>query len=201
MLYLYDNALVEDLKKSFNPTGGASDVVKVLDPDLAIDAAAQIQNDEFTFPAVVLTRNPYSIDNSRINFTRFNRGVSAVIDPETNMVYNEKALPITLSYNLTVLATNTVDMDEITRELLFKYYSQYFLSIDLPYEADRKMRFGVRIDQDNDIEASSRLLEYLQNGKAYQNIIHLTCEGCVLLSYTPRQLMRFGTEQVIALGH
>ena len=192
MLYLYDQAICEDLRRSFNDVNMGSTTVKVVDPDLAIDAVSQIQNDEFEFPAVVVTRGEsYSVDTQRFNFTRLHRGVSVVIDKETNTLYDEKALPVTLSYNITVLCTNTQDMDELTRELIFKYMEQYFLSIQLPYESNRKIRFGLTVDPDQPIETTSRALQYLTTGKAYQTIIHLKAEGCVLLTYTPRALPRY----------
>ena len=116
---------------------------------------------------------------------------AVVFDKETNTLYDEKVLPITLSYNITVLCTNTQDMDELTRELVFKYMEQYFLSIQLPYESNRKIRFGLTVDPDQPIETTSRTLQYLTTGKAYQTIIHLKSEGCVLLTYTPRALPRY----------
>ena len=200
MLYLFDRAICKDLQESFTDNMGTSSV-RVVDPDMAVDVVSQIHNDEFEFPAVVVTRSAdYSIDTQRTNFTRIHRGVSAVIDPETNNIYDEKALPVVLSYNVTILASNSIDADELTRELLFKYYSMYFLTINLPYESDRKMRFGVCVDESQPVEQSSRSLEYLQTGKAYQNIIHLRTEGCVLLTYTPRKMIRYDTDVNIKLN-
>lgn len=195
MLYLYDEAICDDLRQSFNDVSMGETTVKVVDPDAAIDVISQISNDEFRFPAVVVTRaSDYSIDTERTNFTRMHKGVSTVIDPKTNNIYDELALPITLNYNITVLGTNTQDMDELTRELMFKYVRMYFLTIDLPYESDRKLRFGITLDVNQPVEHSSRLLDYLQSGKAYQNIIHLQTQGCNLLTYKPRKLMRYSAE-------
>lgn len=191
MLYLYDKAICNDLQSSFTDNMGTQSV-RVVDPDMAVDVISQLSNDEFKFPAVVVTRgSDYQIDTQRTNFTRLHRGVATVIDKETNNIYEERCLPIVLSYNVTVLTSNSIDADELTRELLFKYSSMYFLTINLPYEADRKMRFGICVDESQPIEQSSRLMEYVQTGKAYQNIIHLRTEGCVLLTYVPKKLMRY----------
>ena len=192
MIYKYDDAICDDLRKSFNPNNVENPVVSVISSEVVTSIAAQIQNDQLKFPIVALIRNPNSvqIDQSRMNFTRAHFGVSAVIDKETNNVYYEKALPITLEYSLTVLTTNIVDQDEIIRELLFKYVNMYFLTIRLPYECDRKIRFGVRITSETDIDYSSGSPEYLQTGSLYQAIIPLHCDGCVLVSYTPAHLVR-----------
>lgn len=192
MLYVYDKAISEDLRQSFDPQAMGTSAVRVVDPDMAVDVVSQISNDEFKFPAVVVTRSgDYSIDTERMNFTRLHRGVSAVIDPKTNNLYDERVVPVSLSYNLTVLATNTADADELTRELLFKYYSMYFITTQVPYESKRKIRFGITIDDSQPIEQTSRLLEYVQGGKAYQTIVHLRTEGCVLVTYVPRKLPRY----------
>lgn len=198
MLYLYDNAVCEDLTKSFNPVAdGQKPVVKVVGPEQIIGLAAQIQEDKIGFPIIAITRNEYQIDSNRTNFTRSHFGVAAVLDKETNNLYYEKALPITLSYNLTLLTTNQADMDELIRELLFKYTNMYFLTIKLPYESDRKVRFGISINGETNIERSSGSLEYIESGTLYQSIITLNCDGCCLVTYTPAHLMRYKLDDSI----
>lgn len=195
MIYLYDEAITNDLIRSFNPENVADPVVKVVDPQAVFGLAAQIQNDEIKFPIVAITRDPDTpIDKDRSNFTRLHRGVQTVIDTDTNNIYYEKVIPIKLNYKLTVLTTNTVDMDEIVRELLFKYTQMYFLSIVLPYECNRKVRFGITIDPDSSIDRESGQAEYIEGGTLHQSIIPLKCEGCVLVSYTPAKLKRIEHE-------
>lgn len=200
MIYLYDEAIVNDLKKSFNPNAVENPVVSVVSPERVVDIAAQLQNDEISFPLVALTRNEdISIDTNLTNFTRMHKGVAAVVDPKTNNLYYEQAIPLKLNYALTVLTTNTADMDELVRELIFKYTRMYFLTITLPYEGQRKVRFGITIDTDSDIERSSGVIEYLESGQLYQSIIHLHCEGCVYVKYTPVHLKRTAHEIVPAV--
>jgi len=195
MIYIYDNALTEDLLDSFNPERVPNPVVKVVDPESAIDLAAQIQNDDITFPIVAIFRNQnIQISGERINFTRVHGGVAAGFDNETNNFFKERAIPINLGYTLTVLTTRMADMDEIIRELLFKYTSMYFLDVVLPYEVPRKSRFGIRIEPGTDINYSSTTNAYNKNGKLYQAEIPLICDGAVLVSYTEQKLQRAVTE-------
>lgn len=195
MLYVYDNAIVDDLSKSFNSTNVDNPVVRVVSPENAIGVAAQIQNDHIQLPIAMLTRSDdINIDTDRTNFTQMHKGVQSVLDPETNLLYYEKAIPIKLAYSLTLLTTNTSDMDELVRELIFKYTSMYFLTIQLPYECKRKVRFGIRIDSGSTIARSSSSGEYLEKGQLYQSIISLVCDGCVLVSYTPAKLKRSAYE-------
>lgn len=196
MLYLYDNAICDDLNRSLG-----TDTVRVIDPEGAVDVIAQIKDDHIKFPIVVVTRDTeYSIDTSRMNFSLVHFGIPASIDQETNKIYNERVLPINLNYNLTVLATNTADMDELMKELIFKYIHQFFLTIKLPYESDRKIRFGISIEPGANVSQSSGSVQYLQSGTLYQSILPLKCEGCVLLSYVPHQLHHYGMPEVEALG-
>lgn len=191
MLYLYDDAVRDDLVKCFNPDNVPNPVVSVIAPEDITGIAAQIQEDHLSFPIVAITRDAnIKIDTSRTNFTRLHRGVASVIDPKTNELYYEKVIPVKFGYMLTVLTTNTADMDEMIRELLFKYYDMYFLTINLPYECNRSVRFGVTIDIDTNLEGKSGASEYVQSGQLYQTTIPLKCEGCVLVSYTPAKLQR-----------
>lgn len=188
MIYLYDRAIVDDLNKSFNSAAGMASSVKVIDPEGAISVLSQIQNDTLTYPAVVLDRQDPQVDERRTNFTRMHDGVPAFFDSDDNMIYSEKAIPINLSYKLTVLTTNTVDMDEILRELLFKYINMYFLHITVPYEGERKFRFGVCITDADNIQRDSGSFEYINEGKLYESSLTLRCEGCVLVTYSQTKL-------------
>ena len=196
MLYLYDNAIVEDLKKSFNVVDDQGrPIVKIVSPDQIIGIAAQIQEDQISFPIVALERNNTTeIQTELTNFVKMHKGVGAVIDTKTNNIWRERSLPINLSYTLTVLTTNQADMDEILRELLFKYISMYFLSIIIPYESRRTISFGVVMDQNSGIQKESGSSEYTETGRLYQSSIVLNCEGCVLVHCTPQHLKRMVVE-------
>lgn len=190
MIYLYDNALVEDLNKSFNPDV-SHPVVRVISPDQVIGVASQLQDDKLSFPIVALERpDSIELDTNRSNFTWMHRGVEAVFDKKSNNFYHEKSIPISISYVLTILTTNQADLDEILRELIFKYTSMYFLSIRIPYESKREISFGVVIDQNSGIQKKSGLSEYTETGQLYQSSLLLRCEGCVLIHYTPVHLKR-----------
>lgn len=193
MLYLYDNAIVDDLRESFkidDPESGKP-VVGVVSPDAMIGIAAQIQDDLIGLPFVTLERNdPISIDSARTNFVKSKIGVDCVFDPETNNYYKERSLPISLSYTLSAFTSNQADLDEIMREIMFKYDAQYFLSIEVPYEGRRPLAFGVSIDWGQGISQKSGVSEYSASGTLYQASMQLDCEGCVLLNYVPVHIQR-----------
>ena len=200
MLYLYDEAIVKDLERSFDPSSGV--VVKAVAQEDIISVAAQIKNDEISLPMIAIVRGQTSDVNTDLtNFTRMHKGVATVIDSNSNDIYYEKAIPINLNYTLAILASNTADMDELCRELIFKYTSMYFLAIDTPYESKRRIRFGIRIDLSDTIDRISSQGEYMRNGQLYQTNIPLVCDGAVLLTYTPAHLKRINYEtEAYAVG-
>ena len=190
MIYLYDTAIVDDLQSSFN-TDINNPVVRVVSPDQVIGIVAQIKEDQISFPIVALERvTPVDVDESRYNFTRAMTGVDTVFDKDTNNFYKEKSIPINLSYTLTSLTTNQEDMDELIRELIFKYTSMYFLKIRVPYESKREITFGVMIDKASGINQTSGVSEYIASGQLYKTSLTLKCQGCVLLNYTPVHMTR-----------
>lgn len=199
MIYLYDQAIADDLTSCIN-SDTANNTVKVIGSEGILPIVAQIQEDKIKFPLICLYRHEDTpVDTTRTNFTAMKRGVASVVDPETHMIYMEKVMPIILEYDLTILATNTVDIDEIVKELLFHYSSMYFLTIkNLPYESNRSLRFGVRVDPTS-IKRTSGAVEYVQGGTLYQTQMVLSCDGAVLLSYTPKHLLRYGEDDEIVV--
>lgn len=189
MLYLFDRAIVDDLKNSL--TENANQNVFLTNEENFQGILAQIQDDTITYPLILLHRDEDTpINTSLMNFTRYQFGVPCAFDNKTNNVYYERALPVDLNYTLQILTTNVADTDELARELFYKYISMYYLIIRLPYESDRKIRFGIDVDTDYGIKKESGSFDYLASGALYQATIRLKTTGCVLLTYTPRHVNR-----------
>ena len=200
MLWAYDKAIQKDLESCIDPQGKGNANVRIMGEEGLMGVFAQIQDDKLTFPALYLERDPESpLDQKRYNFTLLHKGVPCVYDPEKNNVYMEKSIPIKLGYHLHILATNTADRDEIEREILFRYTSMYYISMTVPYESKRKLRFGIAIDPDADIDRKSGSSQYIEGGTLYESIIKLNCEGAVYLHYTPRHMQRIAMNQNIVL--
>ena len=189
MLYLYDRSLIDNLKASL--TEEANQNVFLTDAENYQGILAQIQEDTITYPLILLHRDDDTqINTELMNFTRYRFGVPCVFDTKTNNVYYERALPVDVNYTLRILSTNVADTDELSRELFYKYISMYYLTIRVPYESDRKIRFGVQVDMDYGIKKESGSFDYIASGALYQATIHLKTSGCVYLTYTPRHLTR-----------
>lgn len=190
MLYLYDRALIDDIQNSINSDNANPNVV-MAEASTYPGLIAQMQNDTITYPLIIVQRDEnMPIITELTNFTRSHVGVPAAFDVKTNTIYNERALPVDLQYTLRILSHNVADTDELARELFYKYLSAYFLTIRLPYESDRKIRFGIEVDLGYGVRRESGTSEYLKSGPLYQSTIHLVTQGCVYLSYTGRHLTR-----------
>lgn len=189
MLYLYDRALTDDLKSSL--TEDINQNVFLTDADNYPGIIAQIQNDTITYPLILLRRDDDTpVITELMNFSRYKFGVPCTFDNKKNNVYYERALPVGLSYTLRIVSTNVADTDELAREIIYKYISMYYLTIQLPYESDRKIRFGVQVDTDYGVRRESGSFDYIKTGSLYQSTIQLKTEGCVYLTYTARHLQR-----------
>lgn len=189
MLYKYDEAIIDDLKRTIDPEGGANPNVIAYNVEAYQSVLAQMQEDKITYPLILVYRHDDTpIKTELLNFTRYMKGVPAVIDPKTNNIYYEKAVPVDVRYTLYVITTNVADRDEICRELYFKYQSMYYLHIVTPYEATRRLRFGIQLDKSSGIQNESGAVQYTQSGAIYQSKLELITDGCVLLDYTPKHL-------------
>lgn len=190
MLYCYDDAIVNDIKASIN-SQNANPNVFMVDDETYPGILAQIQDDTITYPLILIDRDSdMPIITELWNFSRAQFGIPAVFDKKENNIYFERALPIDISYTIRILTTNVADTDELAKELFYKYLSMYYLTIKLPYESDRKIRFGVDIDLGHGIKRESGSFDYIKTGALYQATLHLKTHGCVMLSYTPRHLSR-----------
>ena len=191
MLWIYDDAIVNDLSSCIDPSGGMNNTVKMMGEEGVMGILAQLQEDKIKFPAVFIERNGETpLDSNRYNYSRMHKGVPAMIDPKSNNLYMEKSVPIQLRYNIHVLTTNTADMDELIKELIFRYSSMYYVTAEVPYESKRKIRFGLAINPDTNISRKSGMSEYVESGKLYESILELECQGAVMISYTPKHLQR-----------
>lgn len=190
MLYCYDNALIDDIKASINSENANPNVV-MANAETFPSVLAQIQDDTITYPLIVVERDPDTpIIQDLWNFSRAQFGIPAAFDKKENNIYYERAVPVDIAYTVRIVTTNTFDTDELAKELFYKYLSMYYLTIRLPYESDRKIRFGVDIDLGYGIKKESGSFDYIKTGALYQATIHLRTHGCVMLSYTPRHLQR-----------
>lgn len=193
MLYLYDEAIIADMREMLNVDENGNNLPVFMigdDKDSVSTVAAMLQEDKISFPIICFTRGDYGKDSSRSNFTWTHLGVSTVMDPETNLLYYEKRIPIKFDYTVSVYGVNQVQVDELVRELMFHYSDMFFLSILLPYESSAPIRFGVEMMPDSEVKTGSGVSEYYSSGALYESDFNITVLGAFLVNYTPVHLNR-----------
>jgi hypothetical protein len=156
MLYVYDNAIANDLVGIFTAKNQAVNVVK---PSEMYGMVAKIRENAIEFPIVSGSRD-YEISANDSN--------SSI----------EGVTPIDMTYSFTVLTKNTEDTDPLIRMIFAKYAEPRSLSVTLPTVDNKVIQFKIMVDFEKDINRMS-------NGEIFQSIIFLKCEGCVCVQGVP----------------
>ena len=126
---LYDNALINKLKKWTEKADvqiyGPSDQYRIFQIN------ADKSNDKsFKLPAIVLSRNGYSIDNISKRPMVWD---GKKIEADENKVKQINAIPIKLDYNIEVYARYYDEADSYMREIIFNVINYPRLDIEIPY--------------------------------------------------------------------
>ena len=126
---LYDNALINKLKKWTEKADvqiyGPSDQYRIFQIN------ADKSNDKsFKLPAIVLSRNGYSIDNTSKRPMVWD---GKKIEANENRVKQINAIPIKLDYNIEVYARYYDEADSYMREIIFNVINYPRLDIEIPY--------------------------------------------------------------------
>ena len=126
---LYDNALINKLKKWTEKADvqiyGPSDQYRIFQIN------ADKSNDKsFKLPAIVLSRNGYSIDNISKRPMVWD---GKKIEADENKVKQINAIPVKLDYNIEVYARYYDEADSYMREIIFNVINYPRLDIDIPY--------------------------------------------------------------------
>ena len=178
MMTLYDKSIVNALMRRFNQDASQGVVVNIISPEYIEGLDSQIREGKCRFPVVALVRKdmPYSIDTGRTIYTTIPKGkVYTQADVKNYYTEPEGFVPIKQPYSLTVLTTDTAQMEAIVKAIQELLSNMKFLSIDHPTRANEKIRFGVVVDSTREIQKSS-------SGQMHQTIIPLSCEGGVIKS-------------------
>lgn len=126
---LYDNALINKLKKWTEKTDvqiyGPQDQYRIFQIN------ADKNNDKsFKLPAIVLSRNGYSIDNTSKRPMVWD---GKKIEANENRVKQINAIPIILEYNIEVYARYYDEADSYMREIIFNVINYPRVDIEIPY--------------------------------------------------------------------
>lgn len=172
--YLYDEALIEYLRSIID-----DERVHIINPNQAISFLAQFDKDKVKLPAVVVSRGPISITPELKNQVATFRGQTSRINSD-NTATKAKSMPMSIEWNIDVIAADRYTCDEIIRELMFYLVSNPRLNVKIPYDLDIIQNFDLLLDPE--IEDNTDLMEFPNTGEIFRETIGVSTENAHLYS-------------------
>lgn len=153
-MYLYENALVDDINSLFTNSKVKTVIADSIDDALKRSAAEN--EDRVTLPLIVLTGGDWNLEDA--NFYTYMKGmefkrktvsnITGCCDKETNtLAKNVNVIPFTPSYTMHILCSSSKECDMLTREIIFHYYMQPTLTVKVPYGIDSIHTFNINFDK------------------------------------------------------
>ena len=175
MFYLYDTAIVEDLRSIFD-----DDKIFICPPDRVFATIGRLSEDDVKLPMISVVRTGTSLGNSQHSM-RFTGGLLS-IDPQTNENTKLQAIPITINYQLDVWTKHREENDNIVRELLFYYMTHPTLLVDIPYGSNLKHNFNIFFD--SNIEDNSDISDHVNRGEYFRQTLSIYTDDAYLWKTT-----------------
>lgn len=189
MIYLYDIALLDRLKRWFNnPNITISGDTKAL-----FTSQADInENDSFPFPLVAVTRadtiglletnkKPKSFRAQKFDLVSDNTQINVL-----------NAIPINLAYQIDIYTRHRLENDNILRELVFKIINNPSLEIEIPNSGEKTHRFNMRL-RDTIID-NSDIPEHLIRGEYFRATLEVFIDDANLFEYKGKDVWMLETD-------
>lgn len=167
MVYLYDDAIIKDLRDKIS-----DERVTITPYDNLINSLGKSENDEIKLPIISIARTGWSISDSRPHSMKFTGELSEIRNTgigNNKEIVNVYAMPIRINYLLDVWTRRRLDNDNIMRELIFYYSINPTLQITIPYNLGAEKNFNIMFG--NDIEDNSNIPEHKNIGEYIRQTI------------------------------
>ena len=178
MIQLYDEALLDYFKNNFKAQVAitpVSDFWQVI----AMHRETRLQ-----LPAICLARANSSNDTELQSWVIGRRG--RVDRVQKHKLVTEQALPLRLSYRITLLATRQDDIDELTSEVIFLILNKPRVSVLIPYGSERTIHGQISLD--GEVASDSMPDTFSETGILYQTIIPVKVNGANIFNLEDRNL-------------
>lgn len=176
MVYLYDDAIVKDLRKRIS-----DERVTITPYDNLMNSLGKSENDKIELPIISIARTGWSLSESRPHPMKFIGELSRIDEGEVNnekKIVNVYAMPIRIDYLLDVWTKRRLDNDNIMRELLFYYSIHPTLQVKIPYGLDDYKNFNIMFG--TDIEDNSNIPEHVNIGEYIRQTISFYVDDAYL---------------------
>lgn len=178
MIQLYDEAVYD----YFSST--VSSELAVVPVSEFWSVIAMHKEGRLQLPAICLSRTNHDKDSELQSWVIQRRGrVDKVVD---NKLLAEQALPLSLYYNITLLATTQDDIDELTSEVTFLIINRPTVQVTIPYGSNRDVHSQISIN--GEIKTSSTVDSFSSTGILYQAIIPVKIVGANIFNVEKRNL-------------
>jgi len=183
MFYLYDTALVNDLRSIFSDGR-----IFICPPDRVFATIGRLNEDDVKMPMISVLRTGTSLGNSQhpMRFT----GELLSIDPETNVNVKVQAIPITINWQIDVWSKHREENDNIVRELIFYYMTHPTLLVDIPYGTNLKHNFNIFFD--SNIEDNSDISDHVNRGEYFRQTLSVYSDDAYLWKSMANKPTYFG---------
>lgn len=178
MIQLYDEALLDYLINNF------SDNVKIVPVAEYWRVIAMHKENSLQLPSICISRSNQAVDPELKSWVTSRMGV--VDRVEKHRLITEQSMPISLNYNLTLLATKQDDIDELTSEVIFLIVNNPRVTITIPYGSNRNV--NAQISMSSDITEASLRDTFSDTGILYQTIIPIRLIGANIYNIENRNL-------------
>lgn len=171
MFYLYDTAIVEDLRSVFSDPN-----IYICPPDLVFKTIGRLNEDDIKMPMISLLRTGASILEAphSMRFT----GALSNINLEEDTYETLRAIPIRINYLFDVWTKHREENDNIIRELIFYYMTHPTLQITIPYGVDLKHNFNIFFD--SNIEDNSDIVDQPNHGEYFRQTLSVYTDDAYL---------------------
>lgn len=145
-MYLYEKAITKDLNKLFTNSKVTAVIADTLDEGLR--RIASQKEDQITLPAIVIVGGDWQLSEQNFYSTMHGSEVrrnkySSDDSVGADFIKEVNVLAFTPEYNIYILAYSSRECDMLTREILFHYYTNPTLIVDIPYGLDITHTFNL----------------------------------------------------------
>ena len=178
MIQLYDEALCDYLKAAF------TNLVAVVPVSEYWRVIAMHKEGQLQLPAICISRSNNTKDNELNSWVIGKKGRADRI--QEHKLITEQALPISLTYNITLLTTTQDDSDELTSEIIFLLLNKPRVRVKIPYGSERDIHGQISVS--GDVTDSSMRDTFSDTGILYQSIIPVKMLGANIFNLEKRNL-------------
>lgn len=183
MVYLYDTAIIEDMRSILD-----DERIYICPSDRVFSVIARLNEDDVKMPMISVARTGISLLDSQ-HTMRFTGGISNISEDEES-ISRIQVIPIQINYQFDVWTKHREENDNIIRELIFYYMTHPTLEVKVPYGTNLKHTFNIFYDKT--IEDNSDISDQVNHGEYFRQTLSVYTPDAYLWKSTTEKPYIFG---------